>query len=74
MIAIQGFKESKESVFLIFDEEGIDEMISYLNFIKNSDSSIHLTEGNELSADKDDVDEDMYLIPHMKLVNLDKLD
>ena len=74
MIAIQGFKKSKDSIFLIFDNEGIDEMIDYLNFIKNSDSSMHLTEGNELSSDDSDIDGDMYLIPHVKIINIDKLD
>ena len=73
MIAIQGFKKSKDSIFLVFDTEGIDEMIEYLNFIKNNDSSMHLNEGNELSSDADDIDDDMYLIPHVKIVNIDKL-
>lgn len=70
MIAIQGFKKSKDSIYLIFDRKGIDEMIDYLNFIKN-ESSMHLIEGNELSSESEDVDDDMFLIPHVKLVNIE---
>lgn len=73
MIAFQGFKKSKDSVFIVLDNEGIDELIDYLNFIKNSDSSMHLNEGNELVSNND-IDDDMYYIPHVKLINLDKLD
>ena len=74
MIAIQGYKESKDSVFLIFDNEGIHEMIDYLNFIKDKDSSMHLSKGNELSSDTEEVEDDMYLITHVKLINIDKLE
>lgn len=74
MIALQGFKKSKDSIFLILDLEGIDEMIEYLNFIKENDSSIHLNEGNELSSDISDIDDGMYLIPHLKIINIDKID
>ena len=73
MIAIQGYKESKDSIFLIFDNEGINEMIDYLNFIKDKDSSMHLSKGNELSSDNEEVEDDMYLITHVKLINIDKL-
>lgn len=72
MIAIQGFKKSKDSIFIILDTEGIDEMIEYLKFIKNQ-SSMHLNEGNELSSNTEDIDNDMYLIPHVKIVNVDKM-
>lgn len=72
MIAIQGFKKSKDSFFILLDTEGIDEMIGYLNFIKNQDSSIHLNEGNELITDND-IDDDMYFVPHLKIINIDKL-
>ncbi len=71
MIAFQGFKDSKDSIFLVLDNEGIDELIDYLNFIKNVDSSMHLNEGNELVSN-DDIDDDMYYIPHVKLINLEK--
>lgn len=74
MIAIQGYKESNDSIFLVFDTEGINEMIDYLNFIKDRDSSIHLTKGNELSSDTKEVEDDMYLITHVKLINIDKLE
>lgn len=72
MITIQGFEKSKDSIFILFDTEGINEMIEYLTFIRDKDSSIHLNEGNELS-DQDDIEEDMYFIPHVKLINIDKL-
>jgi hypothetical protein len=72
MIGFQGFKDSKDSVFLVLDNEGIDELIDYLNFIKNIDSSMHLNIGNELVSN-DDIDDDMYYIPHVKLINSDKL-
>jgi hypothetical protein len=72
MITIQGFKKSKDSIFILLDNEGIEEMIGYLNFIKNQDSSIHLNEGNELIKDND-IDDDMYFVPHVKIVNIDKL-
>lgn len=73
MIAIQGFKSSKDSVFLILDLKGINEMIEYLNFLKEKDSSMHLNQGNELSSDIRDIEDDMYLIPHMKIINIDKI-
>ena len=71
MIAIKGFKESKDSIFIVLDTEGIDELIDYLNFIKN-ESSMHLNVGNELSTDAEEIDSDMYVIPHIKIVNVDK--
>jgi hypothetical protein len=71
MIAFQGFKKSNDSIFIVLDNEGIDELINYLNFIKDVDSSIHLNEGNELVVD-DNIEDDMFYIPHVKLINLDK--
>lgn len=71
MIAFQGFKKSNDSIFIVLDNEGIDELINYLNFIKDVDSSIHLNEGNELVSDEN-IDKDMFYIPHVKLINLDK--
>lgn len=73
MITIQGFKKSKDSFFILLDTEGIEEMIGYLNFVKNQDSSIHLNEGNELINDND-IDDDMYFVPHVKIINIDKLE
>jgi hypothetical protein len=72
MIAFQGFKKSKDSFFILLDTDGIEEMIGYLNFIKNQDSSIHLNEGNEL-INHHDMDDDMYFVPHIKIINIDKL-
>ena len=72
MISLQGFKDSKNSIHLLLDSEGIDELIDYLTFIKNEDSSFHLNEGNELS-NFDDIEDEMFSIPHLKIINLDKI-
>ncbi len=77
MITIQAFKEQGHSVYLVFDTVGIDEMIKYLNFIKTHDASMHLNVGNELG---DEVliypieGGDMDIVPHVKIINLDKLE
>ena len=73
MITIQGFRNSKDSIFILFDTNGIDEMIDYLKLIRDSDSSMHLTEGNELTDDNE-IEDDMYAIPHLKIINIDNLD
>mgnify|MGYP000856053773 FL=1 len=71
MINVQSFIKD-DSIIIFFDNEGIDEMISYLNFIKNNDTSFHLNGGNEL--DENPFDEKMFVIPHIKIINPDKLD
>jgi hypothetical protein len=77
MITIQGFKEHNAGVFIVFDTAGIDEMIDYLNFIKSNDASMHLNVGNELG---DEIEvypndgEEMYIVPHLKIINIDKLE
>lgn len=73
MITIQAFKESKDSIFIIFDKEGIDEMIGYLKLIRDNDTSMHLNTGNEL-IEADDIEEDMCNVPHLKIINIDNLD
>ena len=73
MITVQGYKNTRDSIMLIFDMKGIDEMIEYLNFIKTHDASMHLNIGNELNNDTKDIDDDMLIIPHLKIINLDRL-
>jgi hypothetical protein len=41
-----------EGVEIIFDTNGIDEFISYLQSIRNANDSMHLLVGNELSEEK----------------------
>ena len=72
MIAIQDFKKSNDSIFIILDTKGIGEMIDYLNFIKKA-SSMHLNKGNELSINNQNIDDNMLLISHVKIINLDIL-
>ena len=72
MIAIQDFKKSNDSIFIILDTKGIGEMIDYLNFIKKA-SSMQLNKGNELSINNQNIDDNMLLISHVKIINLDIL-
>ena len=71
MITIQSFIKI-DSITIFFDNEGIEEMINYLNFIKNNDASFHLSSGNELA----DIpfDEKFIVVPHLKMININKLD
>jgi hypothetical protein len=47
-------------------------MISYLNFIKNTDTNFHLTICNEL--DEIPFDEKIPVVPHIKILNVDRLE
>lgn len=71
MITIQGFIKN-ESITIFLDNDGIDEMISYLNFIRDKDCSFHLSEGNEL--EQTPFDEKMFVVPHLKILNTNKLE
>jgi hypothetical protein len=71
MIIIQSYTKI-DSVIFFFDEKGIEEMISYLNDIKNNNTSFHLTSDNEL--DEIPFDEEIFIVPHSKIVNVDKLE
>ena len=70
MITIQSHTETT-SVTIFMDTAGIEEMINLLNFVKNKDESLHLNIGNEL--EENPFDEDLYVIPHAKIINIDKL-
>lgn len=59
---------SKEGVEILLDNEGVDELISYLHFIKNNNESIHLTAGNELNEDISQTKNKV--IKHVKLVHV----
>jgi hypothetical protein len=50
-----------EGVEIIFDSNGIDEFIAYLQSIKKENDHLHLLVGNELSEEK---------VKHVKIVYL----
>jgi hypothetical protein len=58
--------ESKEGVEIYLDENGIIELISYLNYIRNDHEHMHLVVGNELNGNI--VIEGNKSIKHVKLV------
>ena len=70
MITVQSFVKN-DSITIFFDNKGIDEMIDYLNSIKNEDVSFHLSDGNELETTP--IDDKMFVVPHIKILNVDKL-
>ena len=70
MITIQSITKI-ESVTIFFDNEGIEEMIRFLEFIKYNDASFHLSIGNEL--EENTFDAEQFVIPHAKIINVDKL-
>jgi hypothetical protein len=77
MITIQAFKDYTHSIYIVFDKEGIDEMISYLNLIRDNDTSMHLNEGNELGGHVEVTPSEggeMYIVPHLKIINIDNLE
>lgn len=47
MISIESYLQVN-SINILLDEDGIEEMTRFLNFIKKNDESIHLNIGNEL--------------------------
>jgi hypothetical protein len=48
------------------DKEGIEELISYLNYIKKDNDHIHLLVGNELNENT--IQEENKIIKHVKLI------
>jgi len=67
MIKIE-IDSSNEGVQLLLDNEGVDEMINYLHFIKNNHESIHLVGGNEL--DEETSQNGNKIIKHVKIVHV----
>ncbi|HNP99110.1 MAG TPA: hypothetical protein PKK99_08655 [Bacteroidia bacterium] len=62
-------EETQSGVEIVFDLQGIDDMIRYLTFVKDNMESIHLSIGNEL-------EEKIFhsgnsLIRHVKLICID---
>lgn len=48
MLSFITYRDAIEQVEIIADEQGIDELISYLNYIKVNKDHMHLTIGSEL--------------------------
>jgi hypothetical protein len=67
MIKIE-IDESKKGIEIILNSEGIEELIGYLQYIRNKNEHIHLTAGNELSEEKSLNGNE--IISHLKLVYL----
>lgn len=63
---------SNEGIELYIDANGINDLIRYLNFIKNNDDSYHLLIGNELDDQLYQVDNK--LVKHVKLIYLNDED
>jgi hypothetical protein len=55
-----------EGVEIIFDSDGIDEFISYLQSIRSANDSMHLLAGNELSQEKVN-DKENIDVKHVKI-------
>jgi 16S rRNA G527 N7-methylase RsmG len=62
--------ESKEGIEVYLDEKGIEELISYLNYIKKENEHMHLTGGNELNENI--LREGNKIIKHVKLIYSEK--
>jgi hypothetical protein len=60
-----------EGVEIIFDSNGMDEFISYLQYIRKENDSMHLLAGNELSVEKVS-DNANTNVKHVKLVYLSR--
>lgn len=69
MISIELEQGNKESVEIYLDENGIDELINYLGYIKHNKDHFHLLVGNELSDDKKQFQNS--LVKHCKLIYLE---
>jgi hypothetical protein len=58
-----------EGVEIIFDSNGMDEFISYLQYIRKENDHMHLLAGNELSEEKVS-DKANTNVKHVKIVYL----
>ena len=61
--------KSKVGIEVLLDDNGVDELINYLNFIKSNQESFHLLAGNELNECKSQSEN--VLIKHVKLIYID---
>ena len=60
---------NKEGIEILLNNDGVNELIAYLNFIRNNQESIHLIAGNELSEEAS-LNENK-IVKHIKLVYID---
>ena len=60
---------SKEGVEIYLDNQGIDEFVKYLTYIKKEAEHMHLIAGNELSEDPSQ--NDGTNVKHVKLIFVD---
>jgi hypothetical protein len=60
---------SKEGVEVYLDANGVNELIRYLNFIKNNQDHYHLIVGNELDEKVNQIDN--RVVKHVKLIYVD---
>jgi len=60
---------SKEGIEVYLDSNGVDELIRYLNYIKNNQDHYHLVAGNELDEERNQSDN--ILVKHVKLIYVD---
>ena len=65
MISIDSYQPI-DSINILFDDDGIEEMIRLLNFIKKKGESINLNGGNDL--EEIPLTQGYYSIPHAKIV------
>lgn len=59
-------EDSKKGIEIILDSVGVDDLITYLNYIKKERDSFHMTAGNELSEEISQNGND--LIRHVKII------
>jgi len=52
MLSFITYKDAHEQLEIIADEQGINELIEYLEYVKKSEDHMHLIEGNELDIYK----------------------
>ena len=64
MITIES-QQKIDSVNIFVDNEGVNELIDYLNYVKKNDESMHLVIGNETP-----IIEGNSTIKHVKLIYL----
>lgn len=67
MITFINYKNIPEQLEIIVDKQGIEELIEYLNFVKQSEDHIHLTLGTELNEYPEKLQEDVINAKSVKL-------
>ena len=59
---------TKEGINIFVNKEGVEELIRYLNYIKEKEDHIHLLVGNDLSSEV--IQEGSFLVKQVKIVFL----